>query len=219
MESQSRKEWEKEQRRNRIIDIAQELMLKEGYSGITIEEIARTAGYNKRTIYLYFIDKEDIFLAVVLRGQHILKEALQKAFLKGDDNAAYERLGRAFFNFSFEHPGFFALIMEYESRVHVYYGDPVNEDSKSFRTQCQNESNEYGRIVTDAIESDLKAGVIKSLLTPRQLMIMLWAQIFGVMQILLMRRKMFRESFGISHEEFFEYFLSVIRRGLKDSGP
>lgn len=211
----ARKEWEKEQRKNRIIDIAQDLMLKDGSRKVALEKVARASGYNKRTLYLYFRGKDELFLAVVLRGQRILKESLRQALDKAGGGPAVERLGRVFFNFSIQHPGFFSLIMEYESRVHVYYEEPVHETPDSFRALCRKESNEYGRIVTDAIERDIEAGLIKSPLTSRQLMLLLWGQIFGVMQIILMRKTMFRSAYGISHDELFEHFLAMVRSGLR----
>ncbi|HET58334.1 MAG TPA: TetR/AcrR family transcriptional regulator [Deltaproteobacteria bacterium] len=222
MITKARKTWERERRLERIIDIAQELMLKKGgRRGIAVEDIARAAGYNKRTIYLYFGGKDELFLAVVLRGQKILKEALQAALDDKTETPAIERLARAFFDFSIRHSGFFPLIMEYESRVHVYYGNPVDVDPASFRARCRQESNDYGQIVTDAIERDLSAGIIESSLAPRQLMILLWGQVFGVMQIILMRQTMFYPTYGISYEELFEYFLAMvltrlspIRRGV-----
>jgi len=50
-----------------------------GYDAATIIEIARACGYNKRSIYLYFRDKEELFLAVVLRGLEQLHTRLEKA--------------------------------------------------------------------------------------------------------------------------------------------
>jgi AcrR family transcriptional regulator len=215
MKNEARKAWEKARRRERIIDIAQELMLKKGgRRGVGVEDIARAAGYNKRTLYLYFGGKDELFLAVVLRGQKILKQTLQEALEDKKATPAIERLGRAFFDFSIRHAGFFSIIMEYESRMHVYYGDPVDEDPESFRAGCRKESNDYGRIVTDAIEQDLSAGIIQSTLGPRQLMILLWGQIFGVMQIILMRQTMFYPTYGISYEELFEYFLAMVLKSL-----
>ena len=65
MAGTERKAWEQQQRRNRIIDNAEFVFLRDGYDGATIPAIAAAAGYNKRTLYLYFQDKQELFLAVV----------------------------------------------------------------------------------------------------------------------------------------------------------
>ena len=79
MDASDRKVWEQTQRKNRLVDIAEEVFFSKGYNGTTIPMIAAAAGYNKRTIYLYFKDKEALFLAVVLRGLKQLHQSLRTA--------------------------------------------------------------------------------------------------------------------------------------------
>ena len=52
---------------DRILDIATELFLAEGYSETTIELVANRARISKRTFYHRFSDKADLFRAVVHR--------------------------------------------------------------------------------------------------------------------------------------------------------
>ena len=61
-----RKEKEKEQRRNIILDVAQQLFFSKKYDEITIEEIANKAQLAKGTLYLYFKSKEELYSAVAL---------------------------------------------------------------------------------------------------------------------------------------------------------
>ncbi|OLD80902.1 MAG: hypothetical protein AUG54_04740 [Ktedonobacter sp. 13_1_20CM_4_53_7] len=48
----------REQRANRILDAAAELMLRWGYNKTTIDDIARYAGVAKGTIYLHWKNHE-----------------------------------------------------------------------------------------------------------------------------------------------------------------
>jgi AcrR family transcriptional regulator len=50
-----------------ILRAAQELMLKHGLRGTSMEAIARTAGIAKPTLYVYFPDKAAVFRALVDR--------------------------------------------------------------------------------------------------------------------------------------------------------
>lgn len=86
----SRKAWEKAQREERIIDIATKLFVENGVEKTTIAVVADAAGYNKRTIYLYFKDKEDLFMAVACRCLASLKTHLSSA------SGSVESLARAF---------------------------------------------------------------------------------------------------------------------------
>jgi TetR/AcrR family transcriptional regulator of autoinduction and epiphytic fitness len=52
-------------RREHLIEVAQDLFLSDGYHGSTMERIAARADVSKATLYKYFPDKEQLFLALV----------------------------------------------------------------------------------------------------------------------------------------------------------
>jgi AcrR family transcriptional regulator len=217
VKTEERKAWEREQRISRLVDIVQELFFTRGYDGTTVDDIARAAGYTKRSIYLYFKDRDDLFLAVVRRGQELFKEMLEKALSENTSSDAPQviNMGRAFYRFSLEHPQHFNLLLIYESRLHRYYMPEGEPDDGSFKSQCQKISFEYGRLVMTAIENDIKNGWIKTRLSARQLMLLLWGQILGVMQIILMRKESFRDAYGINPEELFDEYIQMVMKSLK----
>jgi AcrR family transcriptional regulator len=53
--------------KNRILDAAQQVFLKRGFQGASIDEIAATAPASKPTIYAHFPGKEALFAAIVAR--------------------------------------------------------------------------------------------------------------------------------------------------------
>lgn len=215
--SEERKAWEREQRINRLIDIVQELFFTHGYDGTTVEDIARAAGYTKRSIYLYFKDRDDLFLAVAQRSLMLFKASIENAQDQtgGNHDLRIINIGRAFYRFSLEHPEHFNILMTYETRLHKYYSRDEVADDSSFKTQCQSLSSEYGRLVTSAIEEDIKNSHIKTKLSARQLMLLLWGQIFGVMQIILMRKESFQDAYGIKQEVLFEEFLMMAIKSMR----
>ena len=56
---------ELERRKKRVLDIATELFLKNGYTATSLLDIARRAGVATRTVYQHFGDKPSIFAAIV----------------------------------------------------------------------------------------------------------------------------------------------------------
>lgn len=52
-------------KRARILDAAFEVFAARGFSGASMDEIARTAGVSKPTLYTYFGDKEGLFTALL----------------------------------------------------------------------------------------------------------------------------------------------------------
>jgi AcrR family transcriptional regulator len=60
--------------RQQILDAAQRLIEKEGFSRLTTKEIAREAGYAEGTIFKHFERKDDLALAVVLENAPRFKD-------------------------------------------------------------------------------------------------------------------------------------------------
>lgn len=215
MSAKDRKAWERAQREQRIIDIAQEVFVSKGYERTTVPAIADAAGYNKRTIYLYFKDKEEIFLAVVLRCLQLLKDGLEIAAERvPEKRAGLREFAWAFFCFSTDYPAFMDLIMLYESRHFVYHEADRPEHYGIRHAACQAVSDKISDRVTTAIEKGIARGVLVTDLAPRQLMLLLWGQIFGVVQILRIREKHFEKVFGLSRDALFEQFVTMVEAAL-----
>ncbi|MEO2089213.1 MAG: TetR/AcrR family transcriptional regulator, partial [Gemmataceae bacterium] len=53
--------------RESILDAAEQLIGVLGYSKTTVDDIARTAGVGKRTVYVYFPTKEEVILCTIDR--------------------------------------------------------------------------------------------------------------------------------------------------------
>ena len=76
-----RREREKTERRNAILDCARELILEQGVSRVSIEDIARKAELSKATVYLYFSSKETLLKEICESSAKVFLEHF-KLFLK-----------------------------------------------------------------------------------------------------------------------------------------
>jgi AcrR family transcriptional regulator len=66
-------------RADRILDAAGELMLRLGYRKVTIEDVANRAGVGKGTVYLHWPTKERLFEAVLMRESIEVSDELTEA--------------------------------------------------------------------------------------------------------------------------------------------
>ncbi len=57
----------RQERAERILDSARELLLKWGYKRVTIDDVAAHAGIGKGTVYLHWKTREELYYAVILR--------------------------------------------------------------------------------------------------------------------------------------------------------
>jgi len=78
----------KEQVKERIGQAAMECFERYGLEKTTLDDIAKTVGLNKTSLYYYYKNKEDIFIEVAIREGQSFIDTLQKSTLrkKGVEN-------------------------------------------------------------------------------------------------------------------------------------
>jgi len=81
--SLSRKEREKLARELDIISAAEKLFVAKGFDNTTMDEIAKAAEFTKRTVYQYFVSKENLFYAVIINGVKQLFSYIDEAIASG----------------------------------------------------------------------------------------------------------------------------------------
>jgi AcrR family transcriptional regulator len=64
----SRKERERLVRESEILSAAENIFIAKGFESTTMDEIAKAAEFTKRTVYQYFISKENLFYGVIING-------------------------------------------------------------------------------------------------------------------------------------------------------
>jgi len=98
-------------RREEVLEAARILFFERGYRGTTIQQIAARAGYSKRTVYLDFLSKDELFITVCAEGGALILAELERAILENPPLAeAVDRLLERFVLFSREHGGYFRMI-------------------------------------------------------------------------------------------------------------
>jgi AcrR family transcriptional regulator len=71
-------------RYKRAIRTAEELFKKVGFRAVTMELVAREANVAKATLYSYFKNKDELFLAVCARMAQLLRGSVEQALTKPD---------------------------------------------------------------------------------------------------------------------------------------
>jgi len=108
-----RRKREAEQLRNKIIETAISLFVKDGYANVSLRKIAQEIEYSPTTIYLYFQNKEEIINHVIKHGYHLFEHYLSSSqeHVKGADLSTKISEGlRAYVQFGLEHPDYYKLM-------------------------------------------------------------------------------------------------------------
>jgi AcrR family transcriptional regulator len=91
----------KAERPQEILEAAFTEFSRNGYATTTLERIAERAGVTKGTIYVYFENKEHLFISMVRESTRAKHEAIQEIFETHEGSTA--DLLRAQFSFMYQH--------------------------------------------------------------------------------------------------------------------
>ena len=204
------REREKEQRRNYILDVAEELFFARGYDDVSMNDIAREVGLNKATLYLSFKNKESIYFAIVLRGVKIFKEMFKEKVARGETGIdKLEEAGRAYFTFYKKHPDYHDAYLYFKSKR-------FQNNSNEYTTQIEILSGEMLLITCNAIIEGIGDGTIRKEVKPIEVAVFVAVTAerivglgSGVLKVL--------ENQGISHEQFIEDSMDLWRHMVMDN--
>jgi AcrR family transcriptional regulator len=152
------KEKVKEMKRDFIIEVAKGLFFEKGYENTSIDEVAKSAGISKSTLYTYVKGKEDLFISIHYNGMKLRVEQLKIEM--NSKTTGYDKIyafGEVYYNFYKQNPGYFKLHM-FED-----YNSINKEKVKTFIYQeFDNLLNEVISLVRSAFESGIQDGSLKN---------------------------------------------------------
>lgn len=172
----SRRQLEKENLRQEILDAARELFVAEGYDSVSMRKIADRIGYSPTTIYLYFKDKSELLQEICERTFAKLSKQIEKSWTTTEDPLERLRLGLlSYIDFGLENPHHYDLVLISPKEMHLADLAIEFEDSMGRKA--------FDLLIKSVVEC-LEAGVIRQAdvaLTAQTL----WAGLHGVTALLI----------------------------------
>lgn len=138
MDRNDRKETITAMHRRAIIDTAQALFSEKGVDGTTMDEIAKSAQYSKRTVYSYFSSKQALQNAMVQDGIEELGAQLRESvnaetvFLE-----KYRAFCRTMLHYYQEHTQLALTILDYQNGLEKSPDDPDAAVSAILKAQSE----------------------------------------------------------------------------------
>lgn len=205
-----RREREKEQRRNDIIDAAERVFFTKGRATATMDDVAEEAELSKGTLYLYFKSKEELYLAIHLRGLGILKKMFAEAVAKKQTGIEKTRaVGEAYYQFYLDQPDYFNALIYFESL------EQAMQEENPVANECIMEGISTLNILVEAIYIGIKDGTIRPEVDPVKMAHILWGYTSGLIQLLHLKGNFLREKYQVKNDEMIQYAYDFIRIGLE----
>jgi AcrR family transcriptional regulator len=175
MGSKDRRERDRAELREKILDAARELFAEYGYEGVSMRMIAERIEYSPTSIYLHFADKETLFRELCYADFRLLsKEFAAMSELK-NPGERLRRIGEVYVQFGASHP--------FHYRMMFMTPPPVNKCGDSdllAQTKGNPEVDAYAFLRWTVTEA-AKEGFLRKDLTDIELVSQtLWAAVHGV---------------------------------------
>jgi TetR/AcrR family transcriptional regulator len=205
-----RKEREKIQRRNAIIDAAESVFFKRGIESASMDEVAQEAELSKGTLYLYFKSKEELYRAIILRGFIILKRQLKEATHPEETGFQnVKAISEAYTRFAYEHSGYFDAILYYQNDL---FNSRKREPSEVLSLEG---GNAVISVLIHAIEKGKVDGSININVNEIETAFVLWSQITGLLQVIQRKMSIITYHYKIKQNDLFQTYYELLERSLK----
>jgi AcrR family transcriptional regulator len=182
-----RKDKEKQIRKDDIIDAAEKIFFLKGYDVATMDDIAKEAEFSKRTVYIYFNSKEQLYFEIMVRGYKILIEAIEDSLDNIKEKNSLDRLkqiGKTFFDFNNEYPDYFNAIMSYENGEKDF-ASGISDES---REECYALGEKIFGYLSSALADGIEEGVIRDEIDIIDTAIVIWSFTLGLFNTLIKKR-------------------------------
>ncbi|MCA0446261.1 MAG: TetR/AcrR family transcriptional regulator [Bacteroidetes bacterium] len=120
-----RKERERQEMRDLIVEKATQVFIELGYEKASIRTIAERIEYSPATIYLYFKDKDWLFLEVQSVSFGLLLKEFEKNQSIDDPFERLQALGRAYLDFGIANPAHYELMFINKEPVQCIQNDEL----------------------------------------------------------------------------------------------
>jgi len=214
MGTEERKAREKEHRKNQIIDAAEKVIFSKGLDQATMDEIAGKAELSKGTLYLYFKNKNELYMAITERFMEILNNRFSKVF-SGEHTGLelIRKIGEAYLDFVRSNPEFFNAFMYY---------DLINEveelEKSEFAQTCEANRREALNYMVRALQIGMQDGTIDDSYDPKELAVLIWTSTRGIISVTHAKHDGYHfkmlDEMNVAVDSLFDHFLKLIGTGI-----
>jgi AcrR family transcriptional regulator len=171
-----RREREKSETRDKILDAARELFVTEGYEGVSMRRVAEKIEYSPTAIYVYFADKNELFHELCRQDFARLQEVMTSVAMPLDPIERLRQIGGNYIEFGVHYPNHYLFMFMTPHPAH----EPDEED----REIIGNPEVDAYAFLKLAVQQAIDTGHFREDLHDAELISQtLWAAVHGVISL------------------------------------
>ncbi len=171
-----RRQREKSETRDKILDAARELFISEGYDGVSMRRLAEKIEYSPTAIYVHFTDKNELFRELCRQDFARLAEVFQGSAVPLDPVERLKQIGRTYIEFGMRYPNHYKFMF-------MTPHPPVELDAEMREEKGNPELDAYA-FLKWAVQQAITAGRFREEPSDAELVSQtLWAAVHGVIAL------------------------------------
>ena len=171
-----RRKREKSETRDKILDAARELFVREGYEGVSMRRVADKIEYSPTAIYVHFADKEELFRELCHRDYARLAGVLQSSVATPDPIERLKQIGATYVEFGARYPNHYKFMF--------MTPHPGHEMDEVDREMHGNPEKDAYAFLKRAVQRAIDAGCFRDGVDDAELISQtLWASVHGVISL------------------------------------
>lgn len=171
-----RREREKSETREKILDAARELFVTEGYEGVSMRRVADKIEYSPTAIYVHFADKNELFRELCHQDYSRLAEVFQSSVMSTDPIERLKQIGAIYIDFGTRYPNHYKFMF--------MTPHPPHEPDEVDREMMGNPEKDAYAFLKWAVQQAIDADCFRPELRDAEVVSQtLWASVHGVISL------------------------------------
>lgn len=171
-----RREREKSETRDKILDAARELFVTEGYEGVSMRKVAEKIEYSPTAIYVHFADKNELFRELCHQDYARLAQVFTSSVISTDPLERLRQIGAIYIDFGTRNPNHYKFMFMTPHPAHDL--DEVDREMKD------NPEKDAYAFLKWAVQQAMDANCFREEIRDVEMVSQtLWASVHGVISL------------------------------------
>ena len=207
-----RKKEPKSVHRENIASAASELFMKKGIEATSMDDIAKTAGYSKATLYVYFENKEEIVGLLTLNSMKKLFNYIYSALEEQETTKVrYDLICNGLVKYQEEFPFYFKIALD-KININFENHDYLPEEKETYRV-----GEDINEKLKDFLICGIEKGDLKNNLEVMPTIFNFWGMLSGTINLAANKEEYIKSAIGLSKNQFLEYGFNMLYRSISNT--
>lgn len=199
--------------RENIASAAQTLFMEKGMEAVSMDDIAKAAGYSKATLYVYFKNKEELIGMLVLESMKKLYDYLTAALEQQETTKErYDFICQGLVRYQEEFPFYFKTALE---KINIDF------DTENYLPE-EKETYRIGEELNEKIKQFLCSGIERNEIRSDILIVptifAFWGMLSGLIQMAVNKEDYIVKELKQSKKQYLKYGFDTLYRSIVNTG-